>query len=193
MYASPRPPPGPPPTGSIPPFLFRLPSSLVLDAAFTTVVQSILTWFPLLYLVNRSLSAGEVAPLGSLGGEPRSAAVRWFVMLDHYDGARGSRVCCGAGGKGAGGFVRAVVFALAGLGRAMVVAVAGYAALIWVAIPIVMAVGTPFEGDWVLLGRWDGAVFKMVWGAVLGAVIAPGIAWMWMVRAGWIVRRHMGA
>jgi hypothetical protein len=75
----------------------------------------------------------------------------------------------------------------------MVVAVAGYAALIWVAIPIVMAVGTPFEGDWVLLGRWDGAVFKMVWGAVLGAVIAPGIAWMWMVRAGWIVRRHMGA
>jgi hypothetical protein len=75
----------------------------------------------------------------------------------------------------------------------MVVAVVGYAALIWLAIPIVMSLGTPFEGDWVLLGRWDGTVFKLVWGAALGVVIAPTIAWMWMARAGWIVRRHMGA
>src|SRR5690606_21361699 len=140
------------------------------------------------------LSAGEVAPLASLrGGEPRSAVVRWFMMLDHHDGARGSRVCCGAGGEGAGWFVQAVVFSLAGLGRAMVVAVVGYAALIWLAIPMVMGVAAPFEGDGVLLGRWDGAVFKLVWGAALGGVIAPAIAWMWMVRAGWIVRRHMGA
>ncbi|KAK4151925.1 hypothetical protein C8A00DRAFT_35397 [Chaetomidium leptoderma] len=199
IYATPRPPPGPPPQGSIPPFLFGPPVSLLVDAAVTTILQSLITWFCLLFFVNRALVAGDIAPHvpGWLlqGREPGNGFVRWFMFLDHYNAQRGSVVfgwCCGGGRRGRcrGGFARAVGFVFAGLGRGLLVAVAGFAVMIGPTIRLGVAAGTPYQGDWVFLGRWDGAVFKLVYGAVLGLVISPPIAWMWMVRAGWIVRRN---
>lgn len=161
------------------------------DAAITTILQSILTWFPLLILVNRALSRGEVAPYAPRRAslrEPTSAVLRWFLILDHYNADKGSGLVCCC--RGARGFRRGCGFVLANLGRAMLVAVVAYAVLIGPTIGILVAVGTPFQGDWVFLGRWDGAVFKVVWGAVLGLIMSPAIAWMWMLRAGWIVQRH---
>ncbi|KAL2168125.1 hypothetical protein VTG60DRAFT_340 [Thermothelomyces hinnuleus] len=222
MYASPRPPPGPPPAGSVPPFLFRPPVSLVVDAALTTVVQSAITWACLAVLVNRALSRGEVAPYAPPPppptkaswwwwrwwgwGEPRNAAARWFLMLDHYNAERGSRLlgacerlcccccCCSSSSSSSGQRARRVgrwvAFGLASLGRAVIVALLGYLVMIGPTIGICAAVGTRFDGDWVFLGRWDGALFKLVYGGVLGFITSPALALMWMLRAGWIVNRH---
>ncbi|KAK4042363.1 hypothetical protein C8A01DRAFT_44616 [Parachaetomium inaequale] len=197
VYATPRPPPGPPPQGSIPPFLFRLPVSLVADAALTTIIQSLITWFCLVVLVNRALSRGAVAPhtpgyyISSLRAEPTNKVVRWFLMLDHYNAARGSALFSFCGSLCTKGFGRWVGFVLGGFGRGMITAVVGYAVMIGPTIGLCAFFGTPYEGDWVFLGRWDGVVFKTVYGGFLGLFLSPALAYMWMVRAGWIVDRHV--
>ncbi|KAK4134802.1 hypothetical protein BT67DRAFT_355942, partial [Trichocladium antarcticum] len=182
LYATPRPPPGPPPL-SPPPFLFTPPVSLVVDAAFTTVLQSILTWCAMVLTVNLDLSRGRVAPLGFVG-PASSRAARWFLFVDHYTRARGSALCCGCGARGA---ARSAAFVAANLGRALLVAVAAFAVLIVPAVGCLMAAGTRYGNDWVFLGRWDAPLFKMVWGGVLGLLLSPTIAFCWMARAGWIV------
>lgn len=197
MYASPRPPPGHPPEGSIPPFLFRPPVSLVADAFFTTFIQSAITWVCLAVFVNRAMSRGEVAPYVCRSDEPRNALVRWFFMLDHYNAQRGSRLfgfcCCCYGAKGGRvqRFARWIAFGLAGLGRSLIAGVLGFLIMIGPTIGVCAAAGTKFDGDWVFLGRWDGALFKLVYGGVLGFIMSPALAFMWMVRAGWIVNRHV--
>jgi hypothetical protein len=72
----------------------------------------------------------------------------------------------------------------------LIVAVVAYVVMIGPTIGICVAAGTRYGGDWVFLGRWDGVVFKTVYGGVLGLVMSPALAWMWMLRAGWIVNRH---
>ncbi|KAL2262761.1 hypothetical protein VTK26DRAFT_151 [Humicola hyalothermophila] len=88
VYATPRPPYGPPPL-TPPPFLFALPQSFVADAAITTILQCLLTWLLMLVAVNVDLKRGRVAPLllpGSrfLAAEPTSRLARWFLFLDSY-------------------------------------------------------------------------------------------------------------
>ncbi|KAH6640618.1 hypothetical protein F5144DRAFT_626764 [Chaetomium tenue] len=199
IYATPRLPPGPPPSGSIPPFLFHPPLSLLTDAAFTTIIQCVITWLCLVVLVNGALSRGLVAPHAPRWvREPRWGGMRWFCMLDHYNRVRGSswssgRWCAAAAcrGSGKGGRVgRWVGFWLGAVGRGLLVAVGAFAVMVGPMIGICAAVGTRYEGDWVFLGRWDGVVFKAVYGGVLGLVLSPALAWMWMLRAGWIVNRH---
>ncbi|KAL2150822.1 hypothetical protein VTH82DRAFT_7385 [Thermothelomyces myriococcoides] len=208
--------------GSPPPFLFRPPVSLVADAALTTLVQSAISWACLVVLVNREMSRGGVAPYAPLpsaaeevsswwwwGGEPRNAAARWFLMLDHYNAERGSMLlgpcgrlcycccCCYCSSSSSSPFVkraqragRWMAFGLAGLGRAVIVALLGFLIMIGPTIGICVAVGKRLDGDWVFPGRWDGALFKLVYGTVLGFITSPALALMWMLRAGWIVNRH---
>ncbi|KAK3901876.1 hypothetical protein C8A05DRAFT_34434 [Staphylotrichum tortipilum] len=196
LYSTPRPPPGPPPAGSIPPFLFHPPVSLLGDAAFTTLVQAKITYFLLLFLVNRALSRGEIAPYAPpfLQPEPRAPFLRWLLFLDHYNDAHPGSVvlaprwwcCCGVWGTRVG---RGVAFALAGIGRALMLAVVAFGVLVGPMVGVLVAVGRPFMGDWVFLGRWDGMVFKVVYGGVLGFGLSSGLTALWMVRAGWIARR----
>lgn len=112
-------------------------------------------------------------------------------MLDHYNRARGS-VCSdhGCWGWVRGGVGRWVGFWLGAVGRGVLVAVVAYAVMFGPMVGICVAAGTRYEWDWVFLGRWDGVVFKAVYGGVLGLVLSPVLAWMWMLRAGWIVNRH---
>lgn len=212
VYAARLPPYGPPPLNP-PPFLFSLPISLVADTAITTILQCLLTWFCMLLFANSDLRHGRVAPLTLpntkfLAKAPTSRVARWFLYLDHYphefsiavvktpanpdDGKKKTRVCCGlipvTVSNNLPWFFSKMTFLLANLGRSMLVAVASYAVLIGPAIGIMIAVGTPFQGDWVYLGRWDAAIFKAVYGAVLALLISPAIAFMWMVRAGWILK-----
>ncbi len=84
---------------------------------------------------------------------------------------------------------RWVGWCLGGLARAVVVAAMGFGVLVGPAVGVLVAVGERYEGDWVF-GRWEGVVFKSVYGGVLAVVLGPVLAFMWMVRAGWIVRRH---
>ncbi|KAL2162085.1 hypothetical protein VTH06DRAFT_7870 [Thermothelomyces fergusii] len=234
MYASPR--PAPPAGPAL--FLFRPPASLVADAALTTLVQTAVTWACLAVLVNGALSRGEVAPYApppppspsssssssvreaslvfllpwplSWRGlrEPRGAAARWFLMLDHYNAERGSRLlgwcgrlcccccCCSPAssvGRRARRAGRWVAFGLAGLGRAVMVALLGFLVMVGPTIGICAVVGTRYDGDWVFLGRWDGVVFHAVYGGVLAFILSPALALMWMLRAGWIVNRHAAA
>jgi hypothetical protein len=173
-----------------PPFLFRLPVSLVADAALGTIIQSIITWFCLVFVVNAALSHGKLQPYaperGLFSREPRNGFLRWFLFLDHYNERRGSSIfcCCRSG------VPKWIAWVFAGLGRAMIVAVLAYAIMIGPMIGIMVAVGIPWEGDWVFLGLWDGVAYKVTYGSVLGLWMAPALAWMWMLRAGWIVRRH---
>ncbi|KAK4127260.1 hypothetical protein N657DRAFT_669152 [Parathielavia appendiculata] len=190
MYSSPRPPPGPPPQGSIPPFLFSLPVSIVGDAALSTVFQTLITWYVLIYTVNYALSHGELQPYaptsGVLAREPSKCVLRWFLFLDHDNAKHGSRVL----GFGRRGLYQQGALVLAGLARAIIISAVAYGLMIGPAIGIMVAVGTPRNGDWVYLGRWDGTIFKTVFGGLMGLWMAPALSWMWMVRAGWIVRRH---
>ena len=84
-----------------------------------------------------------------------------------------------------------VGFALAQAGRALLVGLAAFAVLAGPTIGFLVAAGMPYEGDWVFLGRWDGPIFKLVYGAALGLLMSPLLALMWIVRAGWIVRTWM--
>jgi hypothetical protein len=70
-------------TGSPPLFLFSLPTSLVGDAAITTIIQCILTWLIPLVLVNLDLAQGRVAPIGFVP-EPTSRWVRCLFLLDQH-------------------------------------------------------------------------------------------------------------
>ncbi|KAK4147591.1 uncharacterized protein C8A04DRAFT_8913 [Dichotomopilus funicola] len=234
VYSSPRPPPGPPPEGSIPPFLFSPPLSLIVDATFTTFIQSVITWLILAYLVNRSISRGEVQPHNpTLFREPTSAFWRWFFMLDHYNSTRGSacfsrrvwfgrqgtRLCqagnlCAAASPassgdsspapartrslnmqrlsaGLGRVGAAVSFFLAGVGRGLLMGFPAIVLMIGPTVGLSMLAGERYNGDWIYLGRWAGMIFKALYGGVLGFWLSPFIAWMWMVRAGWIVSRHI--
>lgn len=70
------------------------------------------------------------------------------------------------------------------------VAVYGFGVMVGPTIGVLMSCGTPHEGDWVFLGRWDGVVFKSIYGGFLALVLGPPLTYMWIVRAGWIVRRN---
>ncbi|KAG7286207.1 hypothetical protein NEMBOFW57_008513 [Staphylotrichum longicolle] len=191
----PRAPPGPAPQGSPPPFLFHPPVSFLADAALSTVLQSVITWFCVAFLVNLAVSRGSVPPYAPRAiPEPTRPFWRWVFMLDHYNAARGSaclggrgRWCCCGVPRGVG---QAVGFFLAGLGRGLVVAVYGFGVMVGPTIGVLMSCGTPYEGDWVFLGRWDGVVFKSIYGGFLALVLGPPLTYMWIVRAGWIVRRN---
>ncbi|AEO64179.1 uncharacterized protein THITE_115797 [Thermothielavioides terrestris NRRL 8126] len=198
LYSSPRPPPGPPPAGSPPPFLFRPPVSLLIDAAFTTIIETALTWFSAFFIVTRDLTRGRIAPFDLSVWLPvirrgnRACAAsrpfwRWFFFLDHYTAERGSVLCACFGGRRSG-FGRGAAFVLAGLGRSLLVAALAFALMVGPTVGVLAAVGRPFAGDFVFLGRWDGAVFKAVFGGVLGLLVSPTLALMWMARAAWIVR-----
>ncbi|KAK4103249.1 hypothetical protein N658DRAFT_505628 [Parathielavia hyrcaniae] len=193
LYSSSRPPPGPPPPGSHPPHLFRLPTSLVADAALSSVFQTLATWYVLAYMVNRDLSRGELQPTAPLRGrlarEPTGGFLRWFLFLDHYNAERGSRLL---GGIGRTGWRMKLALALAGAGRALMVTALAYGFQIGPAIGILVPLGTPDDGDWMYTGRWFVPAFKTIFGALMGFWTAPVLTWMWMVRAAWIFRRHEG-
>jgi hypothetical protein len=46
--------------------------------------------------------------------------------------------------------------------------------------------GKEYQRGQVYQGRWDGPVFKMVYGGLLAGMTSSLLAYMWMVRAGWI-------
>jgi hypothetical protein len=167
-----------------------MPASLVADAAIGTIIQAVITWFCIVFIANCTISHGRLQPYaperGFLSREPDNILLRWFLFLDHYNEHRGSNIffCCRSGKP------RWIAWVLAGIGRSLIVGVLAYGIMIGPTIGILMAAGTPFEGDWVFLGLWDGVVYKSTYGAALGLWMTPALTWMWMLRAGWIVRRH---
>lgn len=84
-----------------------------------------------------------------------------------------------------------VTFTLANVGRALLVAFPATALMLGPTIGFSIIGAERYDGDWVFLGRWAGMIFKAVYGGVLGFWLSPLMAWMWMLRAGWIVGKHI--
>ncbi|KAL1839452.1 hypothetical protein VTJ49DRAFT_1490 [Mycothermus thermophilus] len=189
IYSSPRPPYGPPPMGSIPPFIFRQPKSLVLDALLTTFVQCILTFMTQQPLVNHHMAQGRVRGL-HVCPEPKNRLLRWWFMLDCHTQDKGSALFGGCFNWVPGHRLFGLFFG--SVGRGLITVVPAFAVMIGPTIALLVAAGTPYDGDWVFLGRWDGFVFKGMYSAVLGLILAPALAIMWMVRAGWIYHQFVG-
>lgn len=159
--------------------LFRLPNTLAGDAAVTIFVQCIITWFIEALLVGHDLAQGSVAPIGFVG-EPRRRPLRWLLLLpcsaaaDDDDAPVPPPPRLASPAAIAQHLLRALVFAVLGF------------LLLWPAsVGILTAVGRPDAGDYVFADRWAPPVFKLVLGGVLGLLVTPAMAGLWLVRAGW--------
>ncbi|KAL2266181.1 hypothetical protein VTJ83DRAFT_5533 [Remersonia thermophila] len=144
IYSSPRPPYGPPPMGSIPPFIFRRHKSLVLDALLTTFVQCILTFLVQQPIVNHHIAQGRVRSL-YVCREPKVRLLRWWFMLDCHTESRGSALFGGCvnwlpGHKRLGLF-------LASMGRGLITVIPAFAVMVGPTIALLVAAGTPLDGD----------------------------------------------
>lgn len=73
--------------GDEPVRLFKFPHTLAGDAALSILIQCVLTWFIMLWLVNRNLRSALVQPIGFLP-EPHSRILRWFMFLDQSPAGR---------------------------------------------------------------------------------------------------------
>ncbi|KAK3303391.1 uncharacterized protein B0T15DRAFT_273222 [Chaetomium strumarium] len=167
-------------TGTFPPFIFGS-SALFGDLAITTLLTGIATWMCALVLVNWDLCRGRVAPL-HYTCELRSSFLRWFMFLDHYNSERGSYLC----GCCDRGMARKVMFVLANVGRGVLVAMFTILLTVGPAVGLLVFAGKEYQRRQVFQGRWDGPVFKMVYGGLLAGLTSPLLAYMWMVRTGWI-------
>ncbi|KAK4232505.1 hypothetical protein QBC38DRAFT_494573 [Podospora fimiseda] len=150
--------------------LWAFPSTLAGDAAVTIVLTCISTWFIEYFLVRRDLSTGGIAPFGWIEEEsiPGGRFISWFLFLGEE----------GLGKKWGewliGQFMRIAVLIL------------GCMITIWPGtVGILMLVGERKEKDWIYKKEsWTPELFKLVLGGVLGAVVTPVMAGVWLVRGG---------
>jgi hypothetical protein len=155
-------------TSSKPIRLFQLPNTLAGDAAITTVVQCVLTWFVETALVRYDLRNRSVQPIGSFGPEPRRPWLRRFFFLD--EAARNASPLASVG---------------QGALRGLIATVLGFVLLWPVAVGALTAFGEPSGGDYVYPDRWTPQFFKFIYGGLLGLLTTPLMAMFWLVKAGW--------
>lgn len=175
-------------TSKTPIRLFELPNTLVGDTAVTVIVQTIMTWFIEMLIVNMDLRKGSVQPIGFLA-EPGGGGLwvrfkRWFLQLD-------GRPAPSGGGLGQR-LRRGGSTAVAQAARAFVVAVACFPWLFGPSVGVLIAVGTRDGGDWDFDSRWAPEVFKLVLGATLALLTTPFFATYWMVKRGWELNAATG-
>ncbi|KAK2045446.1 hypothetical protein LZ31DRAFT_553350, partial [Colletotrichum somersetense] len=157
--------------------LFQLPNTLAGDAAVTILIQTAVTWFIELVLVEHDMKNGAVRPIDFVR-EPSRPLLRWLMLLDQNQATRSKS----RAGSLAGHAVRiALMFVLSFL-------------LLWPAsIGILTTVGERKGGgdwDWYFKREWAPQVFKGVFGGLLALLTTPAIASFWLVREGWRLQRE---
>ncbi|EPE08122.1 fungal protein [Ophiostoma piceae UAMH 11346] len=199
--------------------LFQFPNTLAGDATVTIFIQTIMTWFIELVLVNRDLRSGHIQPIGFIK-EPSNALVRWFLLLDRRPpkaaASSGSdEEASGDGGNAElsaphdencrcekhveqyepGSWKHWAVFLVSQLLRALVVSVLMFMIMWAPTIGILAAIGDKRGGDWSFDGTsWAPPLFKLIYGGVLAALTTPPFAAFWLVRCGWALQaneRHL--
>lgn len=174
-------------TSKTPIRLFELPNTLVGDTAVTVIVQTIMTWFIEMLIVNMDLRKGSVQPIGFIAEPPQTGGglwarfARWFLQLDRPADGMAEAARLGRRGR----LRRKVSFFFAQVARAFVVAAACFPLLFGPSVGILIAVGTKDGGDWDFDSKWAPEVFKLVLGALLGLMTTPFFAMYWMVKRGW--------
>ncbi|KAF7560151.1 hypothetical protein G7046_g3997 [Stylonectria norvegica] len=160
--------------------LFQLPNTLAGDAAVTTIIQCILTWFVEMALVRHDLRHRSVQPMGFIA-KPSNRWLRWFCFLPLDEAETRTELPRVS-----------VMMLLQQALRGFILAVVGFVLLWPLGVGILTVFGDHVDGDYVYSDRWTPQVFKLVFGGLLGLITTPVMATFWLVRAGWEVKPRVG-
>ncbi|KAL7933091.1 hypothetical protein V8C35DRAFT_304894 [Trichoderma chlorosporum] len=154
--------------------LWQLPNTLAGDAAVTTIIQCIITWFVELFILRYDLSQGAIQPIGFIP-QPTNPWLRLFFFLPQDPTVEIERQ------PRPWSLLEIIQQALRGFTFAVVSFL-----LLW---PIFMGVLTAFGvkegGDYYYQDKWVPQLFKLILGGVLGLLTTPWMAMFWLVKAGW--------
>jgi hypothetical protein len=153
--------------------LFQLPNTLAGDAAVTAIAQGLVTWAIEGVLVNLDLRNGLVAPFVGWV-EPVQPWRRLLWGLNEPDNL--------------GKVGRWTWFVVGEALRALALAVLSFVVVFGPTLGILISVGTKVGGDWEFERTWAPQIYKLVYGAVLGLLSTPIMAFVWLVRRGWTDR-----
>lgn len=167
-------------TNDVPVRLFQLPNTVAGDIGVTVIVQTIMTWFIEMTMVNRDLRKGNIQPIGFVSEPPATdqpwwRAVRWFMQMEVSKDKK----------KDKKSFRRKARYALSQVARAASVAVVCFAIVFGPSVGILMALGEKNGGDWDLPREWTPEIYKLILGSVLALMTSPFFAMFWMVKCGW--------
>ncbi|KAI9150223.1 hypothetical protein HJFPF1_09980 [Paramyrothecium foliicola] len=164
--------------------LFQLPNTLAGDAAVTTFVQCILTWFVELGLVGFDLRQRSVQPIGFFP-EPKRPWLRWLFMVPALAGDAEAPPAEEKVTRFAG-----VASFFQNALRGFFLAVLGFLFLWPIGVGALTALGHKQGGDYTYSDRWVPQAFKAIHGGLLGLFTTPPMAMFWLVKAGWAARHR---
>lgn len=162
--------------------LFQLPNTLAGDAVVTIIIQTMITWFVELILVQHDLRNGAIRPIGFVT-EPVRPLSRRLMLLDRIED--GGQVVAARSKR----WLPFITDQAVRVGLIFVVAFF----LLWLpAVGILTAVGqrgTGSDWDWYFHREWAPQVFKGIFGGLLALLTTPVMASFWLVREGWRLNR----
>ncbi|KAI8236518.1 hypothetical protein K4K55_003793 [Colletotrichum sp. SAR 10_96] len=162
--------------------LFQLPNTLAGDAVVTILIQTMITWFIELILVEHDLKNGAIRPIGFYR-EPVRPLWRWLMLLAPIED--GGQVVPARSKKWPAFLVDQFI-------RIGLIFVVSFFLLWGPSVGILVAIGkrgTGSDWDWYFQKQWAPQIFKGVLGGLLALLTTPVMAFFWLVREGWRLRR----
>ncbi|KAI5462802.1 hypothetical protein BGZ63DRAFT_351842 [Mariannaea sp. PMI_226] len=174
--------------------LFQLPNTLAGDAAVTTIIQCIITWFVEKILVANDLARRGVQPIGFIS-KPTTPWLRWLFLLPllEYEEAvdEDDEVKRKPHPKpGSPGIIPMLVTFVQNALRGFLIAIVGFVLLWPLSVGILTIFGKRDGGDYTYAKRWTPQIFKGILGGVLGLLTTPPMAMFWLIKAGWESKLH---
>ncbi|KAK1967388.1 hypothetical protein LY78DRAFT_656316 [Colletotrichum sublineola] len=156
--------------------LFQLPNTLAGDAAVTVLIQTTVTWFVELVLVEHDMKNGAVRPIDFVR-KPSRPLLRWLMLLDRKQATHSQSRA------------QSLTDHAVRIGLMFIVSFL----ILWPAsVGILTTIGERRGGrdwDWYFQREWAPQAFKAVFGGLLALLTTPVMASFWLVREGWRLRR----
>ncbi|KZL68596.1 yhl026c-like protein [Colletotrichum incanum] len=156
--------------------LFQLPNTLAGDAVVTMLIQTVVTWFIELIMVEHDMKSGAIRPIGFIR-EPSHPLVRWLMLLDRKQTMHSKS--------------RTVSLTEHAI-RVVSIFVVSFLLLWPASIGILTTIGERTgngDWDWYFQREWAPQAYKAVLGGLLSLLTTPAMASFWLVREGWRLRR----